>query len=165
MLHCHVFPWQSDCMVYRILWLVSKHLFTLSEVKSSWIYLQLGVEHFIYNNGASPCFFHVFSPKAVNVVHTSDIKVHKKTSLRTLTSKIRFPDICTFLLAGVTSILWTLEEDAERFWGFNICSLTLFGRIVELILLFIRLSFTDSLFTFDKLIPVLTIFTTSFLTP
>ena len=71
----------------------------------------------------------------------------------------------SFLLTGVTSILWTLEEDAESFRGFNICLLSLFGRILALTLLFTRLSFIDSLFTFDKLIPVFTIFTTSFLTP
>ena len=93
------------------------------------------------------------------IIHKSS----QKTPLRILASIIRFPDMSSFLLAGVASILWTLEKDVERFWGFNICSLSLLGRIVELISLFTRLSFTDSLFTFDKPILVFTIFTTSFL--
>ena len=63
-------------MVYTTFWLISKHLFTLVEVKKSWINLQLRVEHFIYNNDASPCFFPCFHHKPVNVGHTSDRKVH-----------------------------------------------------------------------------------------
>ena len=71
-------PWLSDRMVYTIFWLISKHLFTLVEVKKSWINLQLRVAHFIYNNDASPCFFPCFHHKPVNVGHTSDRKVHTK---------------------------------------------------------------------------------------
>ena len=63
-------PWLSDRMVYTIFWLISKHLFTLVEVKKSWINLQLRVAG-------------------------------------------------SFLLTGVTSILWTLDEDTESFWAFN----------------------------------------------
>ena len=69
-------------------------------------------------------------------------KSSRKTSLRILASIIRFPGMSSFLLADVISILWTLEEGAKRFWGFNICSLSLFGRIIELTLLFTGLSFT-----------------------
>ena len=109
--------------------------------------------------------FPCLSPKTSEPCSHIGHKSSQKASLRKLASIIRFPDMSSFLLTGVTSILWTLEEDAESFRGFNICLLSLFGRILALTLLFTRLSFIDSLFTFDKLIPVFTIFTTSFLTP
>ena len=87
-------------------------------------------------------------------------------SLRILASIIYGFQICfpSYMLV-LLRYLRTLEEDAESFWRFNICSLSLFGRIVELTLLFTRLPFIDSLFTFGKLVPVFTIFITSFLTP
>ena len=109
--------------------------------------------------------FSCLSPKTSEPCSHIEHKSSQKASLRKLASIIRFPDMSSFLLTGVTSILWTLEEDAESFCGFNICLLSLFGRIAALTLLSTRLSFIDSLFTFDKLIPVFTIFTTFFLTP
>ena len=94
-------------------------------------------------NNNDPCFFSCLSPKTSERCSHIGHKCSQKISLRILVSIIHFPDMSSFLLAGVTSIFWTLQEDAESFWGFNICSLSLFGRIVELTLLFTRLSFIE----------------------
>ena len=94
-------------------------------------------------NNNDPCFFSCLSSKTSERCSHIGHKCSQKISLRILVSIIHFPDMSSFLLASVTSIFWTLQEDAESFWGFNICSLSLFGRIVELTLLFTRLSFID----------------------
>ena len=88
-------------------------------------------------------FFMSFTKNQWTLFTHRTYKCSQKISLRILVSIIHFPDMFSFLLAGVTSIFWTLQEDAESFWGFNICSLSLFGRIVELTLLFTRLSFIE----------------------